>query len=94
MYQCSKYNEHLNATARKIKELRIKNNLSLSGLSTKLALIGIDISKPSLHKLETGNRILKDYELFGLSVIFDVPVEEFLSDFMNDLKDKHIVWFY
>lgn len=94
MYQCSKYNEHLNVTARKIKELRIKNNLSLSGLSTKLALIGIDISKPSLHKLETGNRILKDYELFGLSVIFDVPVEEFLSDFMNDLKDKHIVWFY
>lgn len=91
MYQCSKYNEHLNVTARKIKELRIKNNLSLSGLSTKLALIGIDISKPSLHKLETGNRILKDYELFGLSVIFDVPVEEFLSDFMNDLKDKHIV---
>ena len=76
---------------KKIKELRIKNNLSLSGLSTKLALIGIDISKPSLHKLETGKRILKDYELFGLSVIFNVPVEEFLSDFMNDLKDEHIV---
>lgn len=94
MYQCSKYNEHLNVTARKIKELRIKNNLSLSGLSTKLALIGIDISKPSLHKLETGKRILKDYELFGLSVIFNVSVEEFLSDFINDLKDEHIVWFY
>mgnify|MGYP004532984549 FL=1 len=91
MYQCSKYNERLNVTARKIKELRIKNNLSLSGLSTKLALIGIDISKPSLHKLETGQRILKDYELFGLSVIFDVPVEEFLSDFMDNLKDEHIV---
>lgn len=53
--------------------------------------MGIDISKPSLHKLETGKRILKDYELFGLSVIFNVPVEEFLSDFMNDLKDEHIV---
>lgn len=91
MYQCSKYNERLNVTAKKIKELRIKNNLSLSGLSTKLALIGIDISKPSLHKLETGQRILKDYELFGLSVIFGVPVEEFLSDFMDNLKDEHIV---
>ena len=91
MYQCSKYNERLNVTARKIKELRLKNNLSLSGLSTKLALIGIDISKPSLHKLETGQRILKDYELFGLSVIFNVPVEEFLSDFMDNLKDEHIV---
>ena len=91
MYQCSKYNERLNVTARKIKELRVKNNLSLSGLSTKLALMGIDISKPSLHKLETGKRILKDYVLFGLSVIFNVPVVEFLSDFMNDLKDEHIV---
>jgi len=37
------------------------NYLSLSALSTKLALIGIDISKPSLHKLETGQRVLKDY---------------------------------
>ena len=91
MYQCSKYNNQLNVTSRKIKELRIKNNLSLSDLSTKLALIGLDISKPSLHKLETGKRILKDYELFGLSVIFDVPVEEFLSDFIDNLKDENIV---
>ena len=52
MYQSSKYNNKLNVTGRKIKELRIKNHLSLSNLSIKLALLGIDISKPSLHKLE------------------------------------------
>ena len=46
MYQCSNYNGRLNVTSEKIKELRIKNNLSLSELSTKLALMGIDISKP------------------------------------------------
>ena len=69
----------------------IKNNLSLSGLSTKLALMGIDISKPSLHKLETGNRILKDYELFGLSMVFKVPIQEFISDFIDDLKNENIV---
>ncbi len=91
MYQCSKYNNQLNVTGKKIKELRIKNNLSLSGLSTKLALMGIDISKPSLHKLETGNRILKDYELFGLSMVFKVPIQEFISDFINDLKNENIV---
>ena len=74
MYQCTKYNNQLNVTGKKIKELRVKNNLSLSGLSTKLALMGIDISKPSLHKLETGHRILNDYELFGLSMVFKVPI--------------------
>ena len=91
MYQCTKYNNHLNVSGKKIKELRVKNNLSLSGLSTKLALMGIDISKPSLHKLETGHRILKDYELFGLSMVFKVPIEDFISDFMDNLKKENIV---
>ena len=91
MYQCTKYNNQLNVTGKKIKELRVKNNLSLSGLSTKLALMGIDISKPSLHKLETGHRILKDYELFGLSMVFKVPIEDFISYFMDNLKKENIV---
>lgn len=63
----------------------------MSGLSTKLALMGIDISKPSLHKLETGNRILKDYELFGLSHVFKVPIEELLEDFKEELENENVV---
>ena len=91
MYQCSKYNNQLNVTEKKIKELRMKNHLSLSALSTKLALMGIDISKPSLHKLETGHRILKDYELYGLSIVFKTSVEELLTDFIEDLKKDDVV---
>ena len=63
-------------TASQVKELREKNHLSLTDLSTKLALVGVDISKPSLHKLEKGKRILKDYELYALSYVFQVPIEE------------------
>jgi len=91
MYQCSKYNNQLNVSSKKIKELRKKNKLSLTGLSTKLALMGIDISKPSLHKLETGKRILKDYELYALSHVFNVPIEELLNDFISELKDEDVV---
>ena len=91
MYQCSKYNNQLNVTGKKIKELRMKNHLSLSALSTKLALMGIDISKPSLHKLETGHRILKDYELYGLSIVFKTSVKELLTDFIEDLKKDDVV---
>ena len=87
MYQCSKYNNQLNVSSKKIKELRLKNNLSLSGLSTKLALMGIDIPKPSLHKLEKGNRIIKDYELYALSIVFNVPIEELLGDFISEFKN-------
>lgn len=91
MYQCSKYNDRLNVTGRKIKELRTKNSLSLSQLSAKLALMGIDISKPSLHKLETGKRILKDFELCGLAQVFHVSMEDILSDFISELKNDNVV---
>ena len=91
MYQCSKYNDRLNVTGRKIKELRTKNSLSLLQLSAKLALMGIDISKPSLHKLETGKRILKDFELCGLAQVFHVSMEDILSDFISELKNDNVV---
>ncbi len=91
MYQCSKYNNKLNVSSNKIKELRTKNHLSLSGLSTKLALMGIDIPKPSLHKLETGKRVLKDYELYALSHIFKVPIEELLDEFITELKNEDVI---
>ena len=88
MYQCTKFNNHLNVSGSKIKELRERNHLSLSDLSTKLALIGVDISKPSLKKKKKGNRILKDYELYALSYVFKVPVEEILGDFIQDFKKQ------
>lgn len=91
MYQCSKYNNQLNVSCKKIKELRLKNNLSLSGLSTKLALMGIDIPKPSLHKLEKGNRIIKDYELYALSIVFNVSIEDLLGDFISEFKNDAAV---
>ena len=89
MYQCSKYNDHLNVSSNKIKELRIKNNLSLSALSTKLALIGVDIPKQSLYKIETGNRIVKDFELYALAYIFKVPMEDLLVDFINEINNEN-----
>ena len=90
MYQCSKYNNHLNVSNKKILELRLKNHLSLSDLSTKLALLGIDIPKPSLHKLEKGDRIIKDYELYAFSYIFKVSLEELLDDFIENFKEDNV----
>ena len=51
--------------------------------------MGIDISKPSLHKLETGKRILKDYEICGLAEVFNISLEELLSDFITELKNEN-----
>lgn len=90
MFQCTNYNGHLNVSYRKIKEYRLRNNLSLSGLSIKLALLGIDIPKQSIYKLETGERIIKDFELYALSYIFKVHMEDLLEDFAQDLTEEKL----
>lgn len=91
MYQSTSYNGHLNVSYKKIKEYRLKNNLSLSALSIKLALLGIDIPKQSIYKLETGERIIKDFELYALSYIFKVHMEDLLEDFVQELNQEQII---
>ena len=75
-----KYNGKLNAIGAKIKEYRIKNNMTQQQLTDKMQLFGIDINKNSLQKIESNNRIIKEYELAVLSIIFNVPTDELLKD--------------
>ena len=64
-----KYNDKLNVIGEKLKYYRELNKLSQSQVSNRLQLIGIDIPKNSLQRLENGKRILRDYELAGFSKI-------------------------
>ena len=75
-----KYNGKLNAIGSKIKEYRIKNNMTQQQLTDKMQLFGIDINKNSLQKIENNNKIIKEYELAVLSIIFNVPTDELLKD--------------
>ena len=86
MKNSTKYNDNLNVIGNKIKYYREINNLSLSQLSDQLQLLGIDIPKNSLQRLEKGNRIIKEYELAGFSKIFKVSTDELLKDFMKELE--------
>ena len=86
-----KYENNLNVISKNLKTIRKNKNISLNSLSDKLMLMGIDISKPSLYKLETGKRVLKDFELYGLAHVFNVPLEELLEDFVEELKQDEVI---
>ena len=81
-----KYKDKLNAIGGTIKHYRELNNLSLTQLSDKLQLIGIDIPKNSLHLIEKGERAIREFELAGLSIIFGVTTDELLTDILTELK--------
>ena len=81
-----KYNDKLNVIGEKLKYYRELNKLSQAQVSNKLQLIGIDIPKNSLQRLENGKRILRDYELAGFSKIFNVSIDEMLKEFIKELE--------
>ncbi len=85
MNNSTKYNGKLNVIGKKIKFYREKGNLSQQGLVNKLQLVGVDIPKNSLQRIEKGNRIIKDYELAGFAKVFKISGDTLLEDFMQDL---------
>ena len=65
----------------KIRELRIAypTKLSQRALADKLQLIGIDVDKNAIQRIESGKRFVTDIELKAFSEIFEVGVEELLG---------------
>ena len=81
-----KFNKDLNVIGSKIRFYREKQNLSQAQLSAKLELLGISIPKNSIQRLECNNRIIKDFELAGISKVLNISTDMLLQDFINDLK--------
>ncbi len=86
MNKIIKYNDKLNVIGDKIRNYREKEKLSLSQMSDKLMLMGIDIPKSSLQNIEKGKRVVKEYEFYALCKFFNVTMEEMLKDFIKELK--------
>ena len=86
MNKLIKYNEKLNVVGTQIKKLRQSHSMSLSQLSNKLLLLGIDIPKSSLQNIESGKRVVKEYAFYAFCKIFNITMEEMLKDFINELS--------
>lgn len=81
-----KYNKNLNVLGDKIRTYREKNKLSQAQLSARLQVLGIDIPKNSIQRLECNNRVIKDFELAGISKVLNVSIDEMLEDFIKELE--------
>lgn len=86
MKNSTKYNNNLNVIGEKVKEYRELNRLSQSQLSDKLQLLGIDIPKNSIQRIEKGKRTIREYELAGLSKVLKISTDKLLEDFLNELE--------
>ena len=52
--------------------------LSQRGLADKMQLIGIDLDKNAIQRIESGKRFVTDIELKGFSEIFEVTLDKLI----------------
>ena len=68
-----------NLIAERLVALRKRDKLSQRKLAAKLQLVGMDMDKNVITRIETGKRYVTDIEIRALANIFDVSYE-FLID--------------
>ena len=68
-----------NMIGEKLKQLRREKNLSQQQLSDRLETLAIYICRGSISRIEDRSRPVTDIELYGLSQVFSVPIEEFFK---------------
>ena len=63
----------------KVTELRKNLRISQRELSDRLNVIGLDIDKNAVQRMESGQRFITDIELGYLAKVFGVTIEELLG---------------
>ena len=72
-----------------IRKLRLAHpkKLSQRGLADKMQLIGIDVDKNAIQRIECGKRFVTDIELKAFADYFDVSLDYLLGR-TDDIKTK------
>ena len=77
----NKNNDRNNICGENIRKLRLASptRLSQKGLADRMQLIGIDIDKNAIQRIECGKRFVTDIELVAFAEVFSVDVASLLS---------------
>ncbi|MBE6563220.1 MAG: helix-turn-helix transcriptional regulator [Ruminococcaceae bacterium] len=67
-----------NICGKSIARLRLDLKISQRELADRMQLVGIDIDKNAIQRIECGKRFVTDIELIAFSKIFEVSFDELL----------------
>ncbi|MFI3141783.1 MAG: helix-turn-helix transcriptional regulator [Clostridia bacterium] len=81
MYKNKGKDGSLNISGKKIQELRCQMSpyVSQKKLADKLQLLGLDIDKNAIQKIEAGTRFITDIELIYFAKLFNITTDELLN---------------
>lgn len=79
-----KYNGRCNASGENIRRLRERANLSQEKLAARLQLKGLPLNQKAISRIESGERVVADYELILLAKVLGVCIYDLLENTVFD----------
>lgn len=70
----NKFRNSYNILGKLISKTRKSFKISQNELASKMQLMGINIGKNEISKIECGKRLLRDYELIAIKDILDLDI--------------------
>lgn len=74
-----RHNGRSNLCGTKVKEMRLQLKLTQEQLASQVQIAGLDITQRAISRIETGDRVVPDYELIYLSKALNVPISYLLE---------------
>lgn len=68
-----------NICGKNVAVLRKEMRISQRELADRLQLVGLDVDKNAIQRIECGKRFVTDIELIALSKVLDVKFEDLLK---------------
>lgn len=68
-----------NLCGKNIAALRMKMGISQRALADKMQLVGLDIDKNAVQRIECGKRFVTDIELSAFARVFEITVDTLLA---------------
>ncbi len=67
-----------NVCGKNIARFRMQMNISQRALADRMQLVGLDIDKNAIQRIECGKRFVTDIEILAFAKVFEVTLEALL----------------
>ncbi len=68
-----------NVCGRNIAKLRLEQGFSQRELADRMQLVGIDIDKNAIQRIECGKRFVTDIEIIAFAKVFNIDFSDLLT---------------
>lgn len=76
-----------NVSGDRVRELRLRARLSQSALAAKMQTEGVIVEQDVISRIESGSRLVTDYELLALTKIFNASADWLIGTDRNPPRE-------